>query len=172
MLQELKRCHCPTLVDVGCGSGVLALAGLKLGVKWAVALDLSPQALIATRNNAEINQLQSRLTMVRGSTESVAGSFDLVLANLPTPVLKAKLAELVRLSADSATLVLSGFQDVDRLALEKEMVHLGLTPVQWLSGDLSFNGVPPSGSYTWMAVLARRKECGGRDDYPPPMPNC
>lgn len=159
MLQELKRRHCRTLVDVGCGSGVLALAGLKLGVRWAVALDLSHQALMATRDNAEINQLKNRLAMVRGSTESVAGSFDLVLANLPMPVLKAKLAELVRLSADSATLVLSGFQDLDRLALEKEMVQLGLTAVRWLSGDLSFNGVPPSGSYTWMAVLAHRKEC-------------
>jgi ribosomal protein L11 methyltransferase len=141
---------------VGCGSGVLALAGLKLGVEHALATDISPQALVTSRANAELNHLQDRMLLVRGSTEAVADRFDLVLANLPMPILRDKLAELVRLSGDEATLVLSGFQDVDKTLVEEEIARLGLTAQYWLSEDLTFPAVPPSGSFTWMAVLARR----------------
>ncbi len=156
MLQDLKRRRCRTLVDVGCGSGVLALAGLKLGVDRAVAIDISPQAFVASRANAELNHVKDRLLLVRASPEAIAGRFDLVLANLPMPILRDKMAELVRLSGDAASLVLSGFQDVDKTLVEKEMDQLGLTAQCWLREDLTFFEVPPSGSFTWMGVLARR----------------
>ncbi len=156
MLQDLKRRRCRTLVDVGCGSGVLALAGLKLGVDRAVAIDISPQACVSSRANAELNHLKDRLLLIRGSVEAVAGPFDLVLANLPMPILNDKMADLVRLSGDETSLVLSGFQDVDKPLVEEEIARLGLTAHYWLSEDLTFFEVPPSGSYTWMGVLARR----------------
>ncbi|MFQ5858296.1 MAG: 50S ribosomal protein L11 methyltransferase [Anaerolineae bacterium] len=156
MLQDLKGRHCRTLVDVGCGSGVLALAGLKLGVDRAVAIDISTQAFVISRANAELNHVKERLLVVRGSPEVVAGRFDLVLANLPLPILRDKMAELVRLSGDEASLVLSGFQDVDKTMVEEAMGQLGLTAQYWLSEDLTFFEVPPSGSFTWMGVLARR----------------
>jgi ribosomal protein L11 methyltransferase len=141
---------------VGCGSGVLALAGLKLGVDRAVAIDISPQAFVVSRANAELNQVKDRLLLVRASPEAIAGRFDLVLANLPMPILRDKMAELVRLSGDAASLVLSGFQDVDKTLVEEEMDQLGLTAQYWLSEDLTFFEVPPSGSFNWMAVLASR----------------
>lgn len=157
ILQVLKENHCWNLVDVGCGSGILALAGLKLGVERAVGLDLCPQAISTSRDNAELNQLEGRLLLVQGSTEAVVGQFDLVLANLPMVVLKDKLAKLIRLADSEAPLVLSGFQDVDRPLLEPEMDRLGLISESWLSEDLPFFGDPPSGSFTWMAVLARKR---------------
>jgi ribosomal protein L11 methyltransferase len=156
MLQDLKGRRCRTLVDVGCGSGILALAGLKLGVDRAVAIDISTQASVTSRVNAELNHLKDRLLLVRGSAEAITGRFDLVLANLSMPILRDKMAELVRLSGDEASLVLSGFQDVDKTLVEEEMGRLGLTAQHWLSEDLTFFAVPPSGSFTWMAVLARR----------------
>ena len=154
MVQALNEKRCQRLVDVGCGSGILALAGLKLGVKWAVALDPSLRAISTSRANAELNQVARRLSLVRGSTEAVTGPFDLVLANLPMPVLVDKLPELVRLGAGGAALVLSGFQDLDKSLLDGEIRQQQYIPQHWLSGDLSFYGVPPSGSFTWMAVLA------------------
>jgi ribosomal protein L11 methylase PrmA len=157
MLQDLKEHPCQNLVDVGCGSGILALAGLKLGVKRAVALDIDPRALITTRANAELNQLQSQLMLVRGSAEAVAGCFDLVLANLPMQVLRQKLPELLRLSNEGRSLILSGFQDLDRPVLEQELKRLDLEVRSWLSEDLVFFGDPPSGSFTWMAVLVSRR---------------
>jgi ribosomal protein L11 methyltransferase len=144
-------------VDVGCGSGVLALAGLKLGVEFGVALDISPQALVTSRANAELNNLTDRILLVRGSAAALAGRFDLVLANLPLVALTESLAELVRLTTDGASLVLSGFQDVDKYLLQQKLAGLGLTAEHWLSEDLTFFAVPPSGSFTWMAVLARKQ---------------
>jgi len=157
MLQALRGRRCRTLVDVGCGSGILALAGVKLGVDRAVALDISPQAVITCRRNAELNRVTDRVLLVRGSADAIAGRFDLVLANLPLPVLTEMMAELVRLSGDDASVILSGFQDVDRAVVEAEMEHLGFTGRMWLAADLTFSELPPSGSFTWMAVLARRK---------------
>ena len=154
MLLDLRRRRCRNVVDVGCGSGILALAGLKLGLESAIALDLSRDAITTSRKNAVLNQLENRLLLIRGSTETVTGRFDLVVANLPVSVLTSKLAELVRLSENEASLVLSGFQDVDKPLIERELGRFGLTGKHWLSADLSFYAVPPSGSYTWMAVLA------------------
>lgn len=156
MIQELKGRRCRTLVDVGCGSGILALAGLKLGVDRAVAVDISPQAVVMSRVNAELNHVKQRLLLVRGSAEAVAGRFDLVLANLPVAILTDKMAELVRLSGDEASLVLSGFQDVDKVLVEEAMGRVGLTAQEWLSADRTVFEMPPSGSFTWMAALARR----------------
>ena len=45
------------LLDYGCGSGVLAIAGLKLGCSSAVGMDIDPQAVIATRQNADNNEI-------------------------------------------------------------------------------------------------------------------
>ncbi len=154
MLQDLKEHPCQNLVDVGCGSGILALAGLKLGVRRAVALDIDPRAVSTSRANAALNQLQSKFMLVRGSAEAVAGCFDLVLANLPMPVLTEKLPELLRLSKEGGSLILSGFQDLDRPLMEKDLKRLRLDAKSWLSEDLVFFGDPPSGSFTWMAVLA------------------
>jgi ribosomal protein L11 methylase PrmA len=94
--------------------------------------------------------------LVRGSTEAVDDSFDLVLANLPMQVLREKLSELLRLSRSGGSLVLSGFQDLDRYVLEKELSRQGVSTNSWLSEDLVFFGDPPTGSFTWTAVLARR----------------
>src|SRR5262249_26926271 len=52
-----------TVVDYGCGSGVLAIAALKLGAAAALAIDIDPQALVATRENAARNQVSERLTV-------------------------------------------------------------------------------------------------------------
>jgi ribosomal protein L11 methylase PrmA len=160
MLRALEGRSCRNLVDVGCGSGVLALAGLKLGVGRAVAVDICDQALAASRANAELNGLDRRLMLVRGSTEAITGAFDLVIANLPMPVLADKLPELVRLAAPAAAIVVSGFQDLDRESLEAALRRHGLGSRHWLSKEYSFFGPPPSGSYTWMALLA----CGSPGD--------
>ena len=157
MLQDLKQRPCQDLVDVGCGSGILALAGLKLGVKRAVAVDLDPRAISTSRANAELNNLEQQLLLVRGSTEALDGTFDLVLANLPMQVLKEKFPELLRLSRSGGSLVLSGFQDLDRCVVEKELRREGLRAKHWLNEDLVFFGDPPTGSFTWMAVLAERR---------------
>ncbi|HEX9706853.1 MAG TPA: 50S ribosomal protein L11 methyltransferase [Steroidobacteraceae bacterium] len=95
------------VLDYGCGSGILALAALKLGAASACAFDIDPQALLATRENAMKNGLSDRVA-VASEAEAIAGSFDLVLAN----ILAQPLIELApRLAAHSRTggaLILAG----------------------------------------------------------------
>jgi ribosomal protein L11 methyltransferase len=69
------------VLDYGCGSGILALAALKLGADAALACDIDPQALMATRENASKNGLAAKIRVAE-DPETVAGHFDLVLANI------------------------------------------------------------------------------------------
>lgn len=70
-------------LDVGAGTGVLALAGLRLGAAHAIAFDIDPLAGEATRDNARLNGLASEIDAFTGPIEALrAGTFDLVLANL------------------------------------------------------------------------------------------
>ena len=78
-----------TLLDYGCGSGVLAIAALKLGCRHAQAMDIDPQAVLATRSNAAQNGVEERLT-VTSSAQDIEGRFDVIVAN----ILAGPLAEL------------------------------------------------------------------------------
>lgn len=69
------------LLDYGCGSGILAIAALKLGCDSAVGMDIDPQAIIATQQNARYNEVGDFL-QVFGSHEEISGPFDVVVANI------------------------------------------------------------------------------------------
>ncbi len=70
-----------TLLDYGCGSGVLAIAGLKLGCRAATAMDIDPQALTATAENASRNRVAEKLEIL-GAAADIEGKFDVVVANI------------------------------------------------------------------------------------------
>jgi ribosomal protein L11 methyltransferase len=70
-----------SVLDYGCGSGILALAALKLGAASATGFDIDPQALLATRENAEKNGLTAQIA-VQSEAMANEGPFDLVLANI------------------------------------------------------------------------------------------
>ncbi len=96
---------------MGCGSGVLLLAGVAAGARLGVGLDLSGKAVATTRNNARANGLAAAVQVVRGSTEALRGPFGLMVANLPWAVQMDKVAEFTRLAAPDTRLILSGFKD-------------------------------------------------------------
>lgn len=96
-----------TLLDYGCGSGVLAIAGLKLGCASAVAMDIDPQALIATSQNAERNGVAGRLR-VFASPEQVQGHFDIVVANILAGPLVEFAESVTSTVAGDGMLALSG----------------------------------------------------------------
>jgi ribosomal protein L11 methyltransferase len=70
-----------SMLDYGCGSGVLAIAALKLGCRSATAMDVDPQAVLATRRNAADNDVASQLC-VAGGAAGIKGRFDIVVANI------------------------------------------------------------------------------------------
>ncbi|MDH3531703.1 MAG: 50S ribosomal protein L11 methyltransferase, partial [Gammaproteobacteria bacterium] len=70
-----------TILDYGCGSGVLAIAALLLGCDSAAAMDIDAQAITATESNARRNNVAKRLSL-HSDAASIAGSFDVVVANI------------------------------------------------------------------------------------------
>ncbi|MGB5131423.1 MAG: 50S ribosomal protein L11 methyltransferase [Steroidobacteraceae bacterium] len=101
--------HPPTglrVLDYGCGSGILALAALKLGARTACAFDIDPQALVATRDNAERNGLSGQLEIC-SIEDAPRGTFDLVLANILAGPLRQLAPGLAR-HCPAGTLLLSG----------------------------------------------------------------
>lgn len=103
------------VIDLGCGSGILAIAALKLGAGRALAVDIDQSAVEATLSNARINDIQSGLLTGQGSVdELLAGRFafrqsPLVLANILANVLIRLLAEgLDGLISPGGFLIMSG----------------------------------------------------------------
>lgn len=95
-----------TMIDYGCGSGILGLAALKLGAAHVVAVDIDPQALIATRENARRNEISAKI-----ETLSVPASLqpaDLVVANILAEPLIELAPTLAAACSAGGTLILSG----------------------------------------------------------------
>jgi ribosomal protein L11 methyltransferase len=99
-----------TVLDYGCGSGILALAALRLGADRATAFDIDPQALIATRDNAARNALAGRLTIAERAG-AIAGPFDLVLANILAGPLRTLAPELAGHCRPGGAVLLAGLLD-------------------------------------------------------------
>jgi len=95
-----------TVLDYGCGSGVLAIAALALGARRAWAIDNDEQALIATRDNARLNGCEARIAV--GMPESLPERVDVVLANILAGPLVSLAPELARVVVPRGTIVLSG----------------------------------------------------------------
>jgi len=90
-----------TVIDYGSGTGVLAIAAVKLGASQSVAVDNDPQAVLATIDNVKINQVDERIKVLHTDDEGSLNKVDLLIANiLANP--------LVRLCEHFSTLVKSG----------------------------------------------------------------
>ncbi|MEX0375389.1 50S ribosomal protein L11 methyltransferase [Spiribacter pallidus] len=95
-----------TLIDYGCGSGILAVAALKLGARRVIAIDNDPQALTATRDNARANQVAGAIeTGLPGHDLPVA---DAVVANILAGILKQLAPVLTDALTPGGRLLMSG----------------------------------------------------------------
>jgi len=118
-IDEIVAAEPPDAVlDVGTGSGVLALAALKLGVPRAFGIDVDDNALRTAAENARLNGLDQRLQLARGGPDRVVGTWPLVIANVQAAALIDMAPTLVRRVGHQGQLMLSGIsagveQDVD-----------------------------------------------------------
>lgn len=126
------------VIDFGCGSGVLAIAALKLGARHAYAYDIDPQALLATGENAAENGVTDRLT-VCAALPQIPPNRDVLLANILAPVLIAQARQMAGLLGPRGRCLLSGilssqeaevasafeqWSDMKRFALREDWVTL------------------------------------------------
>jgi ribosomal protein L11 methyltransferase len=96
------------VLDVGCGSGVLSVAAVRLGAATAVAIDIEAAAVAATRANAAANGVGERVAASTGAVADVAGTFDLVVANIGGSVLFELASDLAGRARPGGRLVLAG----------------------------------------------------------------
>ncbi|MGY1521950.1 50S ribosomal protein L11 methyltransferase [Luteimonas sp. A482] len=99
-----------TVLDFGCGSGILALAALKLGAARAVGIDNDPQALIATADNAQRNEVAQALDVFEPG-KAPREAYPVVVANILASALDTLAPELAARTAPGGRIALSGILD-------------------------------------------------------------
>jgi ribosomal protein L11 methyltransferase len=115
-----------SILDVGTGSGVLALAALKMGVPRAAGLDIDPDALKAAAENARLNGVAERLRLVLGGPDAVDGTWPLVVANVLAAPLIEMAPALVRRLASGGRVILSGIPWAVESEVRQAYQRLGL----------------------------------------------
>lgn len=143
-LAEAGGLHRARVLDVGCGSGVLAIAALQLGAADALGVDIDPIAVEATLANARRNRLGRRIRARVGSLPSGESPFDVVLANLIAGVLAPLAPALHDELRPGGTLLASGIF-FDR----EDEVRAAFTAAGLVVGERSSEG-------DWVALQAAR----------------
>jgi ribosomal protein L11 methyltransferase len=114
------------LLDVGCGSGILSLAGVLFGCSSAFGIDVDRLAVWVARGNARLNHLSQQATFGAGSLEIIAARFDVVVANILLEPILAMLKPLHSAIVPGGTVVLSGI-----LTTEVPQLRTGLSASGW-----------------------------------------
>jgi ribosomal protein L11 methyltransferase len=131
-----------TVLDVGCGSGVLGIAATMLGASTCDAVDISPAAVPVTNTNAAANGVAALVHVSTQTLDELDGSYDIVLANILAPALIALAPDLVRLVGPSGVLVISGVLENRYDHVLEALAPLDVASVATLDG--------------WAAVTLRR----------------
>lgn len=107
------RHHACRAVDIGTGSGVLAIVAAKMGVGFVCGIDTDPCAVFEANENVRLNHLENRVKILNHNMDSIAGSYDLVFANLRMPTLFDLWSFLEKKVADHGILVFSGLKSAE-----------------------------------------------------------
>jgi len=126
-----------SVIDIGCGSGILAISALKLGAKYALGVDIDPLAVSVSNQNATANGVADSLELGEGSvSEILAMKFtrqkaELVIANILAPVIIRLLKDgLGDLLTSGGSLILSGILDSQAQDVESAASSYGLQQVE------------------------------------------
>ena len=126
-LEEHQNLAQQSLLDYGCGSGILAIAAAKLGCNPVVGTDIDPQAMVAARSNAEINKAVIQFVLPNEDAKELAAEtkYDIVMANILANPLQVLAPALVNKVRPGGQIVLSG-------VLTRQADEVIATYSQWL----------------------------------------
>ena len=141
----------PSFLDIGTGSGILAVAAAKLGYQPVHAFDSDPEAVRVARTNARVNGVEHKLKIARGDVAKLpilpARQYDLVCANLISNLLVAERRRIVAQLNHSGMLVLAGILKSEFTQVQKAFEDLGLkltsskSEKEWRSGSFCFTAM-------------------------------
>jgi ribosomal protein L11 methyltransferase len=108
------------VLDVGTGTGILAIAAVKLGARSAVGIDIDEWSIENAHENVKANHVEKSVRIVRASLEDFRGGvFDCILANLTFNLIRDSLPRLRELLSDNGFIVISGFLDSDLAPMQE-----------------------------------------------------
>ncbi len=116
------------VLDVGTGSGVLAIASIKLGAAGAVALDIDEWACENAVENASLNGVRDKISVIRGELSAIGpNQFDLIAANIQRNVIESLLPQMTLRLAPHGSLLLSGLLLSDEMPMHAALSAAGFT---------------------------------------------
>ena len=137
-----------SFLDIGTGSGILAIAAAKLGYQPVHAFDFDPESVRVAKENTRKNRVNTKIKLTRGDVTKLplkpARQYDLVCANLISNLLIAEKQRIVNRLKPNGILVLAGILAVEFGAVEKAFAKLKLKLVakrvenEWCSGSFCF----------------------------------
>ena len=133
--------HGKTVLDYGCGSGILGITALKLGAKQATGVDIDPKAETVSLENAHNNGVASRFA-IQSADDVDACNFDIVIANILAFALVDLAPKLIRNVAENGQIVLSGI-----------LVHQADEVIAAYQPQFEFERIEEAG---WVALMGRR----------------
>ena len=125
-LESQFNLHQRSLLDYGCGSGILAIAAKKLGCEPVLGIDIDPQAIIAATSNAEINHEAVDFVLPDSANMVAPAQFDIVMANILANPLQVLAPLLISRLRPGGHLILSGI-------LARQATEISATYSQWLA---------------------------------------
>ncbi len=114
------------ILDIGTGSGILALTAARLWGRPVWAVEIDPQAVLAAQRNVYANHLEKKIHLICGTIDSLKGHFDLILANIYLRVLLQEAETIKKLLAPGGNLLTTGFLSGSEAPLLKKYATLSL----------------------------------------------
>ncbi len=133
-----------TLYDIGCGSGILAIIGRKLGIKQVVGVDLSHDAIMASRENMQLNGIDDIAFLEGDMTLLPAEPADLIVANIIADVIIDLAPQLAAKLTNGGLFIASGILNERRFEVADALEKAGLQIVEYATKG------------EWTALLAKR----------------
>ena len=125
------------VLDMGSGTGVLAIVAAKLGAESVLAVEIDDMAEESVRENITLNDVGDRVKSVHGDASSIKGDkFDIVLANINRNVLLADMAAYTATLSKGGILAISGFLEEDNAILVKKAKRLGYKQIRHSKCDI------------------------------------
>lgn len=122
-----------SVLDLGTGSGILAIASARLGAKKVFALDIDENAIEIARENVEKNKVNDVVTIRKGSIGAVKGCFDIVVSNLDFRSLRRMRIPLIRHTKRNGILIISGILENEDERIRKHYLKGKL--LRWIETD-------------------------------------
>jgi ribosomal protein L11 methylase PrmA len=130
LAQDSRSLKGRVVLDFGCGTGLLAVATLKLGALRAVGVEIAHDAAQTARRNVALNAMSERIEIVEGSWEGLCEKYDLVFANLVASLLLRTGREIPEHLKEDGRAVISGFSAQQMEAMEDFFATMGLEAIE------------------------------------------